>query len=189
VARLGFARGRHKANSVASRIQLVNAALVCEVRRYRHGGQESSGAIEGLMESFGMCDVIIDATAEASVINYFCAAVEVFKKPMVWAEVFGGGFGGMIARHWPSIEPGPASMRLAIENWCAEKGKPMPKPAQRYGGEPHSPAIADDADVTVIAVHNRTNSSRVRSRSFLIRCIWWACPKGGSLMSHSRRIR
>jgi hypothetical protein len=113
------------------------------------------------MESFGMYDVIIDATAEASVINYLCAAVEVFKKPMVWAEVFGGGFGGMIARHWPSIEPGPASMRLAIENWCAEKGKPMPKPAQRYGGEPHSPAIADDADVTVIAVHNRTNTHPV----------------------------
>jgi hypothetical protein len=106
-----------------------------------------------LIESLGTCDLIIDATAEPSVFNFLCAAVAVSKKPMVWAEVFGGGFGGMIARYRPSIEPRPASMRRAIENWCADKGKPMPRPANRYGGEPHAPAIADDGDVTVIAAH------------------------------------
>lgn len=145
--------GTHKADSIASRIQLVNPAAIREVRKHRVGGQESSGGIESLVESLGTCDLIIDATAEPSVFNYLCAAVAVAKKPMVWTEVFGGGFGGLIARHRPSNEPDPASMRRAIENWCADRGKPMQRPPNRYGGEGHSPAIADDADVTVIAGH------------------------------------
>ena len=29
----------------------------------------------------------------------------------------------------------------------------MPRPAHRYGGGPHAPAIADDADVAVLAAH------------------------------------
>jgi hypothetical protein len=44
-------------------------------------------------------------------------------------------------------------MRSAIENWCADQGKVLPRPAHRYGSEPDAPAIADDADVTVIAGH------------------------------------
>jgi hypothetical protein len=145
--------GTHKADSVASRIELVNAGSVCQVRKHRLGGQEASGSVESLIESLGTCDLIIDATAEPSVFNYLCAAVAVSKKPMVWAEVFGGGIGGMIARHRPSIEPSPASMRRAVENWCADKGKTMARPANRYGGQPHMPAIADDSDVGVIAAH------------------------------------
>jgi len=123
------------------------------VRLHRLGGQEASGAVEGLINSLAACDLLVDATAEPSVFNYLCAAVAVSKKPMVWAEVFGGGFGGLIARHRPGKDPDPASIRLAIENWCRDQGKPMPRPAHRYGGEPHAPAIADDADVTVIAGH------------------------------------
>jgi len=145
--------GTHKADSVARRIELVNPAATCAIRRHRLGGQESSGGVEGLIKSLAACDMIIDATADPGVFNYLCAAVAVSKKPMVWAEIFGGGFGGLIARHRPSREPDPASMRRAIENWCADQGKPLPRPAHRYGGEARAPAIADDADVTVIAGH------------------------------------
>jgi hypothetical protein len=145
--------GTHKANGVAGRIQLVNPAAKCSVRRHRLGGQESSGALEDLIESLADCDTLMDATAESGVFNYLCAVVAVSKKPMVWAEVFGGGFGGLIARHRPGREPDPASMRCIIENWCGDQGKLMPRPAHRYGGEPHAPAIADDADVAVIAGH------------------------------------
>ena len=62
-------------------------------------------------------------------------------------------FGGLIARYRPGLEPSPASMRSIIENWCAERGQPMARPANRYGGGPKEPSIADDADVTVIAGH------------------------------------
>jgi hypothetical protein len=145
--------GIHKADSVARRITLVNPTAACSIRKHRLGGQESSGGIESLLKSLAACDLIIDATADAKVFNYLCAAVAISKKPMVWAEVFGGGFGGLIARHRPSKERDPASMRRAIENWCADQGKVLPRPAHRYGGEPDAPAIADDADVTVIAGH------------------------------------
>jgi len=145
--------GTHKADSVARRLMLVNPAVKCSMRRHRLSGQESSGAVESLIKSLAACDILIDATAEPGVFNYLCAVVSVAKKPMVWAEVFGGAFGGLVARHRPGREPDPASMRAAIENWCADQGKPLPRPTHRYGGGHDVPAIADDADVTVIAGH------------------------------------
>jgi hypothetical protein len=145
--------GTHKADSVASRIELVNPAATCKRRRHRLGGQESSGSIESLIEGLAECDLIVDATAEPSVFNYLCAAVAVAKKPLLWAEVFAGGFGGLIARHRPLLEPDPASMRRAIENWCADRGNPIERATNDYGGGPKIPQIADDADVTVIAAH------------------------------------
>jgi molybdopterin/thiamine biosynthesis adenylyltransferase len=145
--------GTHKADSVAARIQLVNPTAECETRKHRLGGQESSGSIETLIEALANCDLLVDATAEPTVFNYLCAAVAVGKKPLVWAEVFGGGFGGLIARYRPGIEPSPALIRSNIEAWCAERCKPLERPANRYEGGPQTPAIADDADVTVIAAH------------------------------------
>ena len=145
--------GRHKADSVAAKIQLVNPTAERAVRKHRLGGQEASGSVETLIEHLGTCDLIIDATAESAVFNYVSAAVAVSKKLMVWAEIFGGGFGGLVARHRPSLDPDPATIRRIIENWCAEKGQPIERAARSYGGGPSAPAIADDADVTVIAGH------------------------------------
>jgi sulfur-carrier protein adenylyltransferase/sulfurtransferase len=145
--------GRHKTDGVASRIHLVNPGAVCEMRKHRLGGQEASGSVESLIEGLAGCDLLIDMTAEPSVFNYLCATVAIAKKPLLWAEVFAGGFGGLIARHRPLLEPDPASMRSAIENWCAHHGKPINRAANDYGGGPDVPSIADDADVTVIAAH------------------------------------
>lgn len=145
--------GTHKVDSVARKISLVNAGATCQRRNHRLGGQESSGSVESLIEGLADCDLIVDATAEASVFNFLCATVAFAKKPLLWAEIFGGGFGGLIARYRPLFEPDPASMRRAIENWCLEKGKPIERPVIDYGGAPGSPLIADDADVTVIASH------------------------------------
>jgi ThiF family protein len=143
----------HKVDSVARRIQLVNPFAACEKRHHRLGGQESSGGLESLIETLTGCDLLIDATADPSVFNYLGAVVAIAKKPLAWAEVFGGGFGGLIARHRPGVEPEPASMRRAIEQWCINKGRPIQRAAARYDGGPTLPLIADDADVTVIASH------------------------------------
>lgn len=145
--------GTHKADSVARRIQLVNPGATCDRRRHRLGGQESSGSVETLIESLAECDLVIDATASPIAFNYLCAAVAVAKTALVWAEVFGGGFGGLIARHRPGHEPAPASMRRTIEAWCADQGKPIPRAANDYGGAEEEALIADDADVTTIAGH------------------------------------
>jgi len=143
----------HKVDSVARRIQLVNPTASCEKRKDRLGGQESSGSIESLIEGLAHCDLLVETTAEPSVFNYLCATVAIAKKPLLWAEVFGGGFGGLIARHRPLLEPDPASMRRAIESWCSDQGKPIKRATIGYGGDPGAPLIADDADVTVIASH------------------------------------
>lgn len=145
--------GTHKVDSVARKIQLVNPAATCEKRKHRLGGQEASGSVESLIEALADCDLIVDCTADAAVFNYLCAAVNFAKKPLLWAEVFGGGIGGMIARYRPLLEPDPASMRRIIEQWCLERGKPIERAAIGYGGGPGTPSIADDADVTVIASH------------------------------------
>jgi sulfur-carrier protein adenylyltransferase/sulfurtransferase len=145
--------GTHKADSVASRIQLVNPSATCERRKHRLGGQESSGSVESVIEGLADCDLLVDTTAEPSVFNYLCAAVAIAKKPLLWAEVFAGGFGGLIARHRPLLEPDPASMRLAIENWCADQGKPIGRASNDYEGGDDIAQVADDADVTTIAAH------------------------------------
>jgi hypothetical protein len=146
--------GRHKTDGVARRIKLVNAAANCETRQHRLGGQESSGSVETLIETLSKCDLIVDATADPKVFNYLSAAVAIGKKPLVWAEVFGGGFGGLIARHRPGLEPSPATMRAAIEQWCFEQGKPIERAANDYEGRSSgAPLIASDADVAVIAAH------------------------------------
>lgn len=145
--------GTHKADSVARRIQLVNPRATCEKRRHRLGGQESSGSIETLIESLAECDLIIDGTANPTAFNYLCAAVAITKTALVWAEVFGGGFGGLIARHRPGHEPDPATMRRTIEAWCADRGKLLTRALTDYGGTEETALVADDADVTAIAAH------------------------------------
>jgi hypothetical protein len=145
--------GTHKADGVATKIHLVNPNAKVSTRKHRLGGQEASGSIETLIEGLGVCDLIIDATADPVVFNYLSAAVAISKKPLLWAEVFGGGFGGLLARHRPSVEPPPPTMRLAIETWCVEHGLPIQRATENYGGGQSTPAIADDADVAVIAAH------------------------------------
>jgi molybdopterin/thiamine biosynthesis adenylyltransferase len=146
--------GTHKVDGVARRVQLVNPGAVCAVRRHRLGGQEASESIETLITSLVACDLLVDATAEPRVFNFVSGAATIGKKPVVWGEVFGGGYGGLIARYRPDIEPEPLSIRAAIEQWWSERGVPPERTAHDYGSTGETgPMIADDADVSVIAAH------------------------------------
>jgi molybdopterin/thiamine biosynthesis adenylyltransferase len=143
--------GAHKASALAGRLSLINASVKATVMKQKLGGQESSGSIEAVIGSFQGCDLLIDATANPSVFNLLAALPD---KPLVWGEVFGGGFGGLIARYRPGIEPDPLMMRRAIENWFAERSEGKPAPLVEYGANREGrPLIADDADVSVIAAH------------------------------------
>ncbi|MCK1707726.1 MULTISPECIES: ThiF family adenylyltransferase [unclassified Bradyrhizobium] len=146
--------GYHKVDAVARRIELVNPDAARDVRKYRLGGQHSSDSVETLIEALGTFDLIVDVSADARVFNYLCAAVSVGRKAMVWARVFGGGFGGLIARHRHGIEPDPATMRAQIEQWSVDQGLPPERAGQDYETRgDDGPMIADDADVTAIAAH------------------------------------
>ena len=146
--------GSHKAESVSRRIDLVNPYTEVTVRQHRLGGQEASGGVETLVEALAECDLLIDASATPEVFNYLSASAFIGGKPMIWAEVYAGGIGGLVARHRPGIEPEPAMMRRAIENWCADQGLPIERDTAGYEtGSSAAPIVADDADVSVIAAH------------------------------------
>jgi sulfur-carrier protein adenylyltransferase/sulfurtransferase len=146
--------GAHKAEALARRLQLVNPTVDTRVWRARLGGQESNESAEAVLKLIGACDLIFDATANPDILNLVSAVAGMTDKPVIWAEVFGGGIGGLIARCRSGIEPPPQYMRRAIENWFGERGPAPVRSTRSYAtGGDGSPLIADDADVSVIAAH------------------------------------
>jgi molybdopterin/thiamine biosynthesis adenylyltransferase len=147
--------GVHKAHAVGARLMEVNANCTFTARTNPLGGQESSAMAAATMAAIEACDLIIDATADASVFNLCSAIARRAEKPMCWAQVFGGGAGGIVVRLRPKFDPTPLTARQRIEQWYAEQGVDWPDDGSAipYAGEGDVPLIADDADVTVIASH------------------------------------
>ncbi len=146
--------GEHKAEGLKRRIEMIAPGTKCTVRRQQLAGQESSGSIDGALTLLQACDLIIDATANPHVFNLLGSVVAAAKKPLVWLEIFGGGFGGLIARSRPGIDPLPQVARARIEAVCAERNVAAPRTTGGYGiAASDGPMIADDADVAVIAAH------------------------------------
>ncbi len=77
-------------------------------------------------------------------------------KPMIWAEVFGGGIGGLVARARPDVDPPPTEARRQIAVWCDGRATPWEfRSGNEYEavGNDEAPFVADDADISVIAAH------------------------------------
>lgn len=149
--------GMHKSQVLASRLQEVRADCEIISRTTILGGQESGGATAVTMKHISVCDVIIDATADPTVFNLCASIARRAKKPMCWAQVFGGGAGGIVVRSRPELDPAPLAARQRIEAWYADQGVEWPeeRTSQPYAevGESGPPLIADDADVSVVAAH------------------------------------
>lgn len=143
----------HKVDALADKLQYVNPTVSCQRYRRSLGGQESSTNIETLIDVLSTCDLLIDATADPKAFNYLCSVWALARKPMIWGEVFAGGYGGLIARSRPGVEPDPGTIRQIILNWSNEQGRIVERAAGRYDGGQEIPAIADDAEVSVIASH------------------------------------
>lgn len=144
----------HKVDALSERLQLIRPRMVVKVRRQRLGGQESSSSLDGVLTAISQCDLIVDATGSADGFNYCGNVARAHKKPMAWGSVFAGGYGGLIARSRPGLDPAPLDARASIERWCANPDFPAaPKAATNYGGvrEDGVAMVADDADVGVIA--------------------------------------
>ncbi|MCD1127376.1 ThiF family adenylyltransferase [Jinshanibacter sp. LJY008] len=149
--------GMHKSQALAARLQEVNTD--CEVisRTTVLGGQESGESTSATMGYIASCDLIIDATADPTVFNLCASISRRAKKPICWAQVFGGGGGGIVVRLRPGLDPTPLTARQRIETWYAEQGIDWPEsntsqPYSQIDGS-GEPLIADDADVSVIAAH------------------------------------
>src|SRR5690606_25675179 len=139
-------------DALAARLRDINPSTKTIVRRLLLGGQESSASTDSALQQIGQCDLIIDATADAQIFNLCGAVACAERKPLIWAEVFAGGIGGMIARSRPDLDPPPYAARRQILRWCDDNGIPW----TGGDGEQYSlqidaekpPLIADDADVS-----------------------------------------
>ena len=83
--------GQHKVDAVANRIDLIQPSAEVVAYKRSLGGQEATSDVEAVISAAASKDMLIDATAESSAFNYLCAVQEFSRKPILWAEVFGGG--------------------------------------------------------------------------------------------------
>jgi sulfur-carrier protein adenylyltransferase/sulfurtransferase len=143
--------GSHKVDALADRIRRIVPDADVTVRRHRLGGQESNGSLDSAVSAMRKTDLIVEATADGRAFNYASAGAGA-KVPMIWAEVFGGGFGVAIARSRPGLDPTPQVARALIEGWCRDRAMPTPPARDRYhGGSDDQPMVADDAVVSLAA--------------------------------------
>lgn len=146
--------GAHKVDGLAERLKLLRPGATVDARRMSLGAQESSGSLHSALAALAKCDLIVDASGSDAGFNYAAGVAAEYARPMVWGRVFAGGYGGMVARSRPGLDPTPLDARAAIHTWCANPEFPKPpKATVDYGAEraDGEPMIADDADVGQIA--------------------------------------
>ncbi len=149
--------GAHKADALAERLKRINAQVKVDRWVNQLGGQTSIDTLMVCLNSLKTCDLIVETTGSGQGFVYASSVSEDEGVPMVWGRVFGGGFGGYIARSRPSIEASPLDVRNSIYQWFQTPGFPEP-PADAgidyaAGPDDQTPMIADDADVSVISSH------------------------------------
>lgn len=149
--------GAHKADALAERLKRINAQAKVERWLNLLGGQTSVSALVACLNVLKTCDLIVETTGSGQGFVYASSVSEDAGVPMVWGRVFGGGFGGYIARSRPSIEASPLDIRHSIYRWFQTPGFPeAPADAEidyTAGPDDQAPMIADDADVSVISSH------------------------------------
>ena len=146
--------GLHKTDALQAAIAEVNSQAAVTNYRVNLGSQESSTFMEAAITALNGCDFLIDATGDAAGFNILGGIAQRSKNPLLFAEVYGGGIGGLVCRLRPGKEPTPLAGRDQIEAWCKAKGIPAPASDTRgYAAidQDDTPLIADDAVVSVIA--------------------------------------
>ncbi|MBP0639867.1 ThiF family adenylyltransferase [Cupriavidus sp. AcVe19-6a] len=149
--------GAHKVDGLTARLKRICEQVKVDRWVNQLGGQTTVDALNACLASLKTCDLIVETTGSGQGFVYASSVSESEGVPMVWGRVFGGGFGGYIARSRPGIEASPLDIRNFIYHWFQTPGFPEP-PADvgiNYAADPddQAPMIADDADVSVISSH------------------------------------
>ncbi|MGY8625812.1 ThiF family adenylyltransferase [Chromobacterium violaceum] len=149
--------GAHKADALAARLKRINAQVKVDRWINQLGGQTSVDTLMTCLTTLKQCDLIVETTGSGQGFVYASSVSEDEGVPMVWGRVFGGGFGGYIARSRPGTEASALDVRNSIYQWFQTPGFPEP-PADAgidyaAGLDDQAPMIADDADVSVISAH------------------------------------
>lgn len=149
--------GAHKVDGVTERLRAIRPDVKIDAWIGRLGGQYSTAHLVACLQKLASCDLIIETTASGQGFGFASSVATQDRVPMVWGRVFGGGYGGYIARSRPGIEAQPQDVQHEIYTWMTEPNKPKPPQDSDidYGAESDDqPAmVADDADVSVISAH------------------------------------
>ena len=121
------------------------------VRMHRIAGQESAVSVASLFKDLSACDLLVDATANPEVFLRLAALARSGKIPLVWGEVFATGYGGLIARARPDLDPNPIGVRDSLHAYLATLPPAPFQDAAGYDGSEERADIAFDSDVGVIA--------------------------------------
>lgn len=148
--------GEHKVHAVAEAMSYITATAQVDVATLSLGGQESSAALDCVLRQLNRCDLLIDATANPTIFNLLAFIAKSYAKPLVWAEVFAGGIGGMIARSRPGQDPDPQATKAAFHQYLSMQDVALPGTTtdqyilESTGGEVLE---ASDAEVSIMAGH------------------------------------
>jgi hypothetical protein len=149
--------GAHKVDGLSVLLKRINNRVVVDKWTNHFGGQTSVDTLTQCLAQLKACDLIVETTGSGQGFIYAASVSEDQRVPMVWGRVFGGGFGGYIARSRPGIEAAPGLVRDSIYAWFNSPEHPEPPPAAGIdyaaGPDDQAPLIADDADVSVISAH------------------------------------
>ena len=147
--------GEHKTAAVAQAIDRIVAAAEIDISNLNLTGQENPATLSGILDKLSRCDVVLDMTAVSDVFNLLTGVCNPSSTPLVWAEVFAGGFGGLVARSRPKKDPSPQVVRAAFLRYTEENPfteGTVQAPYALEDTEGHV-VIASDADVSIIAAH------------------------------------
>ncbi|CAN7595900.1 ThiF family adenylyltransferase [Polaromonas sp. LjRoot131] len=143
--------GAHKADAVKAQLMLTAPGMAVDVRIHRIAGQESPLNAASALKDLAKCDVLIDATADPEVFLRLASVARSGRKTLCWGEIFAGGYGGLIARARPDIDPNPLAVRDAIYDYCSQLPNAPHKNAGAYDIDGDVPLIAQDSSVSQIA--------------------------------------
>ena len=149
--------GAHKVDGLIQHLKRLNPQVSVERWINHLRSQTSTANLVGCLAELKNCDLIVETTGSGQGFVYASSVAEDESVPMVWGRVFGGGFGGYIARSRSGIDLPPLEVRAAIYNWFNTPGFPKAPPDAGidYGldADEQAPLIADDSDVTIISGH------------------------------------
>lgn len=147
--------GFNKVDALKRDIELVAPGAMVGATQLNIGAQENPEVMARLNDALTECSLVIDATANPHAFLTLSALCKAAKLPMVWGEVFAGGFGSQMARSRPGLDGDAASIRACIHAYLAQL-EPVPgqkaRDARRYTMQVEGQVlVGSDADVSALA--------------------------------------
>jgi hypothetical protein len=105
-----------------------------------------------MLEDLSRCDIVVDATANPEAFTLLAGLASNHGRSLVWAEVFGGGLGGLVGSAHPDLGPCPRCVRAGFLSAAAAwPPAPHTRAREAYDGGEDGALIATDADVSFVA--------------------------------------